>query len=311
MSLVKKLKDILFEVEEDETEPIRINDDNKKEEKKKVASEPVEIKRDFRENKNIDVDLNYENNKKEEVTVKEEVNNPTSERDLFTKDNSFKFPDFDEEEFQSSIRKPKPNNNVLEFERKKNNEKRNEYRSYERLDRDNRQDDKKKFKPSPIISPVYGILNQDYKADDIVNKSDVTNIDIVRKKAFESKVEKDLPEALDISLTPDINDIVKDTVSDMPKREINDDPVVTFFDDKKMDDGYKTVNELLESASEEINLEDTLEIPKVNNLDAIEEELEKIDEEAKNDNKEDLDDTLDSDLFELIDSMYDDRKEDN
>ena len=85
--------------------------------------------------------------------------------------------------------------------------------------------------------------------------------------------------------------------------------MVTFFDEKdNHEEEVKSVNDLLESASEEIDLEDTIEIPKANNLDANEEELEKIDDEVK-DKKEDLDDTLDSDLFELIDSMYDEREE--
>ena len=39
---------------------------------------------------------------------------------------------------------------------------------------------------------------------------------------------------------------------------------------------YKSINDLLEEASEEIPLDDTLEMPISNNLDVIEEELEKI-----------------------------------
>ena len=72
---------------------------------------------------------------------------------------------------------------------------------------------------------------------------------------------------------------------------------------------YKSINDLLDEASDEISLEDTLEMPKTNNLDAIEEELEKLEVEPKNTHK-DLDDTLDNDLYELIDSMYDEREED-
>ncbi len=314
MSLVKKLKDILFEVEEDETVPIKINDDVKVKENKSVNSEPVELKRDFNMSNDIEIDFDYENKKEESKQIKDEFNNTPSERNLFTKENTFKFPDFDEEEFRSSVGINKSTNNALEFERKKSIEKRSEYRGYERLEREPRVEERKKFTPSPIISPVYGILNQDYKADDIVKKEEASNINIdeVRKKAFEPKDESTL-ESLDIALTPNIDEIVKETVSDMPKiTDVIDEPVVTFFDDKKDDkqDDYKTVGDLLESASEEIDLEDTLQIPKQNNLDEIEEELEKIDEEVKN-NNQDLDDTLDSDLFELIDSMYDERKEDN
>lgn len=54
--------------------------------------------------------------------------------------------------------------------------------------------EKKAFKPSPIISPVYGVLDQNYTKDDIVPKKDVSisyhrkldklTIDDVRQKAY-------------------------------------------------------------------------------------------------------------------------------
>ena len=270
MSLVKKLKDILFEVEEEDTEEIKVV------EEPVVAEEPV---------------------KTEEVVLDEPKKEVPSERELFKSENNFKFPDFDEDEFQSSFSRVKPvnNGNVLEYERKKTYEKRTDYGRYERVET-REVTEKKKFKPSPIISPVYGVLNQDYKAEDIVDKnSSASNIDIdsVRKKAFQIKDEE---------------------VETLNETKI-DEPVVTFFEEKetfkiKSDkEEFKTLNELLESAAEEISLEDTLEIPKTNNLDAIEEELEKLEIE-KPVEKDNLEDTLDNDLFELIDSMYDEREED-
>ena len=277
MSLVKKLKDILFE-EEEYTEPIKVVEEPKKEE--------------------VPTSIKIEPEMEEEIEpVKTEV---TSERELFRKENNFRFPDFDEEEFTSSITnnapKSKPSPNVLEYERKKTYEKRTDYGRYERVET-REYTEKKKFKPSPIISPVYGILNQDYKAEDIVNKKEnSSNIDIdsVRKKAFEPQIE------------------VKEE-----KVETIDEPVVTFFEEKETiklkempkREEYKSIDDLLEDASDEISLEDTLEIPRTNNLDAIEEELEKLETEPK-ENQKDLDDTLDNDLFELIDSMYDEREED-
>lgn len=268
MSLVKKLKDILFE-EEEYTEPIKIHDEVKEETPKIVKVEAKEEK------------------------TQEEEKEVTSERELFKSDNNFSFPDFDEEEFAFNMNRAKPKSNVLEYERKKTVEKRTDYGRYERVET-REYTEKKKFKPSPIISPVYGILNQDYKAEDIVTKRDAAStidIEAVRKKAFEPKVEE------------------KEVV------ETIDEPVVTFFEEKetikikeeKPIENYKSIDDLLEEASDEIELEDTLEIPTTNNLDAIEEELEKLDMEEK-DSEKDLDDTLDSDLFELIDSMYDDRE---
>ena len=304
MSFVKKLKDILFEEEvEENTEPIKIKEEVKKED---VFKEEV--------NK-----INKVNSFNEEILLK---NEGPSERELFRKENSFQFPDFDEEEFASSMErnkipvKPqvKPKSNALEYERKKTIEKRTDYGRYERVET-KEYTEKKKFKPSPIISPVYGVLNQDYRAEDIVNrKEDTSNISIeeVRKKAFEPTEAKKT-----------VSVVLKDEDEDSKITE----PVVTFFEEKesiKLNDvkenDYKSIDDLLEAASsdtisfdneevnDEVSIEDTLEIPKNNNLDVIEEELEKLDAEEVP--KKNIDDALDNDLFELIDSMYDDREED-
>ena len=287
MSFVKKLKDILFE-EEEYTEPIKIREEKK--EVEKVEQKPIIVETPKEEIREI----------RETRTPKVEAKEP-AERDLFKVDNTFKFPDFDEEEFASSVQ-TRINHNVLDVERKKAAEKRNEYSRLEKVEI--KEPEKKKFKPSPIISPVYGILNQDYKAEDIVKKEDVaSNIDIdeVRKKAYPKE---------------DVKEEVKMEDKKEEKIDTIDEPVVTFFDEKNSDvetlDDKKSIDDLLEEASDEIAIEDTLEIPKTNNIEAIEEELEKIDDEEKTKEKKndkDLDDTLDSDLFELIDSMYDEREE--
>ena len=54
---------------------------------------------------------------------------------MFRSENSFRFPDFDEEEFSSMAKpQPKPKANVLEYERKKTVEKRTDYGRYERIE---------------------------------------------------------------------------------------------------------------------------------------------------------------------------------
>lgn len=278
MSLFNKIKDILFE-EEEQTEAIKMV----KEEP--VKKEPVERKVENSIQSNNDFNGNN--------FTKEEVEFP-KEKDLFT-DNSFRFPDFDEEEFKSSIPKRQTTSNVLDYERKKVSEKRD--RDYIRYDRNETKElvEKKKFKPSPIISPVYGVLNQDYRPEDVKNRGEETpilNVDEVRKKAFEPEV------------------LITES-----KSEVIDEPVVTFFEEKEEKtsnfEDMKSIDELLESASdEEITLEDELEISSGNNLDAINEELnnyKEVEEEIKTDKESD--DTLENDLFELIDSMYETRED--
>ena len=46
--------------------------------------------------------------------------------------------------------------------------------------------EKKNFKPTPIISPVYGILDKNYTKDDIVSRDDVKRVD---KESKESSID--------------------------------------------------------------------------------------------------------------------------
>ncbi len=308
MSIFKKLKDVLFE-EEEYTEPIKIREDKREE----VPIRPRQVEQVEKKEEKIvfkdeeEIPTSPKTNPSLGQASESRVTRAESERELFKKENTFEFPSFDEEEFQSSMRKNKPTTNVLEYERKKSVETRSDYGRYDKIV-EKEYKEKKKFTPSPIISPVYGILNQDYKAEDIIDKTDKSILDFesVRKKAFEPKITKEEKKE-EISI-PKVCDII-------------DEPVVTFFEEKdnikveeeKTKDDYKTINDLLEEASDEVPLDDTLEIPVSNNLDVIEEELEKIDEHSEKEKtlEEDLEETKDNELFELIDSMYEEREEDN
>ncbi len=103
--------------------------------------------------------------------------------------------------------------------------------------------EEKKFKPTPIISPVYGVLNKNYNKEDIIEKNEMESvykinsgitIDDVRKKAYgtlEDELESNLFE----------NDNYE------PKHE--------FFEDLI---DLDTVNEQPISESEIFNLIDTM-----------------------------------------------------
>ena len=271
MGLFNKIKDILFE--EEETQPIKIEPEV--DEQIKNLNE-VEVKT-----------TKVEEEKKEEVVAPKEEARPSikSERELFKSSNDFNFPDFDEAEFDNNMSKYKTRSNVLEYERKiKTSDRRNDYPRYAREEQKEIVE-KKKFKPSPIISPVYGILNQDYKAEDIKDVTDRTekiDIDEVRKRAFE-------------------------VIAEEPQAEKIDEPVVTFFEDKesiKVEDDETPVMATRSQAYEDFDTD--IEIPKMNNIDAIEEELEKIDTNIP---KKIEEDSADTDLFDLIDSMYEDKEE--
>lgn len=294
MGLLNKIKGILFEeVEEDE-----VVSTPKSEEKKPIA-EKIEPQRKVEEPVEKSV-------QKVTAPVKEAKTENLNERDLFKSDNISPFFDFDEEEFSNMSRVQKPKTtNVMEYERKKRVEKRYDMGNFSKIER-TEVVEKKKFKPSPIISPVYGILNEDYKPEDIKSKTDNvvnTGLDFnsVRKKAFGEETLGE-PEATYYEESVTVK--VKENEEEKQQK-------------------VKTIDELLEDTSdvtidvdEKNSVEDKNDIKATNEVadyERIDKDLEEV--TAKCDaNKTEMrkvedDDTLENDLFDLIDSMYDNREE--
>lgn len=294
MGLLNKIKGILFEeVEEDE-----VVSTPKSEEKKPIA-EKIEPQRKVEEPVEKSV-------QKVTAPVKEAKTENLNERDLFKSDNISPFFDFDEEEFSNMSRVQKPKTtNVMEYERKKRVEKRYDMGNFSKIER-TEVVEKKKFKPSPIISPVYGILNEDYKPEDIKSKTDNvvnTGLDFnsVRKKAFGEETLGE-PEATYYEESVTVK--VKENEEEKQQK-------------------VKTIDELLEDTSDvTIDVDEKNSVEDKTNKEAKDEvaDYERIDKDleevtAKCDaNKTEMrkvedDDTLENDLFDLIDSMYDNREE--
>lgn len=295
MGLLNKIKGILFEeVEEDE-----VVSTPKSEEKKPIA-EKIEPQRKVEEPVEKSVP-------KVTAPVKETKTENLNERDLFKSDNISPFFDFDEEEFSNMSRVQKPKTtNVMEYERKKRVEKRYDMGNFSKIER-TEVVEKKKFKPSPIISPVYGILNEDYKPEDIKSKTDNvvnTGLDFnsVRKKAFGEETLGE-PEATYYEESVTVK--VKENEEEKQQK-------------------VKTIDELLEDTADvTINVDDKNDVEDKKDIEVTNDEVEdyeRIDEDleevtTKNDvNKTEMekvedDDTLENDLFDLIDSMYDNRED--
>lgn len=295
MGFISKIKNILFEEEVIE-EPVK---EEVKEKFTVKESEPKQHLFDLENDLPIVEEQKKEEPKRESFSLEED-----SERDLFKSERTFNFPLFDEDEFESTLPKMRSTNVLAKEKPVKKPEKRIEYPRYEKIERS---EEKRKFKPSPIISPVYGILDKDYtkedivpkkKDDDILRRRDLS-IESVRKKAFgdlEDEIEKTITKPRD-----EFFETVKEELEDIKEPEIKKEEKIDIEDLLK------------DSAHEEIIIpEDDF----TSNIDDIELELEKYDEEDESleqldkDKKiTDEDDTLEQDLFELIDSMYDDRKE--
>ena len=357
MGLFDKVKSILFEEEEVEEEvtPTENKERANIETSNKVEYKPLPVQENKANNvERVNVDV-----KPVEPTfekVKAEAND-FSERDLFRNESTFKFPAFDEDEFNTSMphnnerEEKKDTTNVLDYERRKRLERKNEY---SRLDsfkaKEEVKEEKKRFKPSPVISPVYGILDKDYKVEDIkeapknVNNNIISSKDLdvesVRAKAF-GKLEDNLKtDSRRTVITHETYDIKKETVT--PKHEKKeeiieeklDDVVISnepILEDTKVsiEERAKTIDELLKDASDEVidvpeeekldntnsyddlesKLEDELTISNDDALDdVIEEKEDAIFKEKTHENALE-DDTLENDLYDLIDSMYDNTEE--
>ena len=166
-----------------------------------------------------------------------------------------------------------------------------EYGTYER------KEEKSYFKPSPIISPIYGILDKNYKKEDVVQKREVrmsnsferdkVSIDDIRKKAygtltddFEEEFRDDEPvkevaeENENENLLVDLND-EKPTV-----KEVTMGDAVEYFEDLGLEYNVDYVDD---SKKQVVN--DTVEEPKKEEV-KVEVKEEKKEENKKEEKKE-------------------------
>ena len=139
----------------------------------------------------------------------------------------------------------------------------------------------KKFRPSPVISPVYGVLGENYKKEDILPRASsegtlpkIMDVDNVRKKAF-GILEQNM----------DTNEVLQD-----------------FKEDSEI-----PLEKIDENLDEDI-MGKTIKI----DVDDVKNELDKKEEIDSSDTKASVkkdDEALEKDLFNLIDSMYETRED--
>lgn len=177
-------------------------------------------------------------------------------------------------------------------------------------------EEKTYFKPSPIISPIYGILDKNYRKEDVKEKKDIRitgytrsnmNVDDIRAKAYgkEKETEPEVEENI-FEIENDAEDNVMVDLSDRSKPEVKEltmGDAEEYFEDLGLEynvdyvdvstDRSKAKNE---EPIEELEHDETINEP-------IEEEkpiaVEDVRIEAEKETEPDEDN-----LFDLIDSMY-------
>ena len=205
-----------------------------------------------------------------------------------------------------------------------------------------KKEEKSYFRPSPIISPIYGILDKNYKKEDVREKREVhltssysrnsINVDDIRNKAYGEKkkeevkekkpeevkkVEKEDHNKFNVEKEEEDNLLVD--LSDRAKPEVKEltmGDAVEYYQDLGLEYNVDYIDTSKEKATpkpeveeEENVVAEEIENPTAEMEPVVEEEHEEVKEEVeekKEEKKESAEEDNDN-LFDLIDSMYQDK----
>lgn len=221
MGLFDKLKNVFIEEDFDD-------DDVEVEKTKKPAAKP---------------EVKIEEIKEEPKEKNDFVSDDTfSDRELLDTKEKFKFPIiFEEDDFKEEKKNTK-SVNVLERETSK----------YEPELKKDVKKEKRTFKPSPVISPVYGVLDKNYSKEDITIKdgllSDVTEVDIdyvIKKASGEYTTREEKNTNIEVESTPIELFVETEPVKEEKKEEIEE------VDSKDVDEKIKSIDELLKDTTDD------------------------------------------------------------
>ena len=248
------------------------------------VEEPVKEKKDGVQKEVIQVEIpspKKARSDRYEETLKEEVNEEIIEE---PKKSEYKFPFFDDNDFDTIDVKPEPKE-----EKRTRTQQKEVYNPPK--------EEKRVFRPSPIISPVYGILDKGYQKDEYNTKTDgrssyysskEANVDAIRNKAYGGL-------EADIETTLFGGNRVLFSNTEKPKETKKQEEPIEKKQSIIKDDfdfGEETISEKPRHGKVK---EDDL-------TDLLEEEMEKpiIEEKQKKEPRK----ISDKELFSMIDSLY-------
>lgn len=376
MSFVDKFKKILFDDVDDSDELPERTPKGKKDEKHESAGF-IDYHHNEEDEENPIREIKVPQEEKNENHVEEQINkfnfpvDTEFDREVPTRSRNYEEMDVDflKEEREEEIKLVKEVNSFTtepEFSRK-------EVRDYRKMlnTESETTHEKKPFTNTPVISPVWGILDKNYKPEEIVDRTEtLTKVNtgamprsygpvsyndqpLVQKKS-KTKVQSKKAEEL-IELNTAISDLINEPieeevkkVADTPdvKAERDLDEIIESVETKKnvpthtiddiddeiiQTDNYDDFEEINTSfanngietdENDNTNIEDAFEstsefesIRENDSEESYDEELvdlKSIVNKKEDDNDEDdagLDNTIETDLFNLIDSMYKDEDE--
>ena len=239
----------------------------------------------------------------EEEKPKPKLETPVyTEREIFKTESSasFKFPMIDEEE-----EKPKQRSrvNVLEERAKESSKRENKYADLFKEKSTPEKKPERIFKPSPVISPVYGVLDKNYTKEEIMERSQEViprttspkdmNYDAVRRKAYGT-----LEDELESTLT----ELSEPKHTEKPAEKTDNKSIEDLLNEIEGNKNM-SIGEIEEKIKDKMEEEESEPISLDKVSDTYSEE-----EESENDESGSYDKTLEHDLFNLIDSMYEEKE---
>ena len=355
MGVFDKIKNALFEVEY-----VEVDEKPKKEKKIKPKEKTKDKKHEEREEKPIAKKIVLPEKKEDKVEEIEEEELKDEDFEFRPKDetikegnNSFKF--MDDEDFkvndephiveilddEEPVEEKEPERRPYDYShndfssndsyRIKEKESKpygldntykvsmHEYGTYEK------KDEKVYFKPSPIISPIYGVLDKNYKKEDVVSKKDIritsnysrsnVNVDDIRNKAFGRRgnnkavePEKEEETKFDVEEEEEEENLLVDLSDEKEKPEVKQVTVgdaMEYFQDLGLEYNVDYVDVSKDKGTPKKTDEKLEEDIKKEMEDTKKEENQEVKktekvEPVKNEEKDD------DNLFDLIDSMYKD-----
>jgi len=169
---------------------------------------------------------------------------------------------------------------------------------------------KRRFTPTPVISPVYGILDKNYKKEDVVTKKEIRlstpsnkklDLDTVREKAY-GDLSIDISNSME-EVTKEKREEIEDTVYDLNTNSSPEVEKVTIGD---ADEYYNELGLEYNVDYKDNSTKTTKTTKRRSSPDKVE-EVELLEIDSNNEKNQDTEE-LESNLFDLVDSMYEDKE---
>lgn len=310
MGLMDKVKKILFDEDEIEV-PVKSDELPKREVKKETFPS-----RGSFINHHEDNEVEEENPIKEVIVPKEEAKEELPQRKTFNFADDDDFDYMSRREVKSEVEEPKQSSrysmyNAYDEVKKRENTSNSPFHAGLQEDKDykklikteEKERDKKPFKVTPVISPVYGYIDVDKKIEEQKKvevkeeKPQVRNFGPVsyNSERISKTIEKEEEKVEEVVIPEKIE--VEDSFDDIKTSGIENE----YLGNNNIEESFESTSEL-----ETINDADS-KMLEDNDFEYTPQTIEESEEEKRENDK--LEDTIETDLFNLIDSMYKDDEE--